>query len=401
MANNNNNFEHEEYERPRDLVPKIERELFRVLKHEGHPLKQKEHENRLILLMKQFESLLVGSFYYQRAKFGDFFLERKFLASNLLGHFVMNLDKFSAELCATITKVLGYMLTEFVLHTTRPMVESIRLNSDLLLRRLCVLLADSARVAYYCSEILAKCCEDLVLARKLLDLYADVEEGEVGGDGTSSTSPSTTTTMLCPMYIKLLDSTWRLIDFSHLVSIFNYLDVLLMGNKATARYAFSRDHDQLVATFDRLLECDNVYARQRALSLFHRLIQNRNLPPMLITNYTQRLDHLRLLVQLLNRTDQCDNKTDFVKVFDIWALFLRSSANAKNDEMKALVKEHQQQLYGHVKTMQAMKAVADVKFFKPDYLDLVRQLDVWLGKVQPPSPSSGLARISSDESLSI
>lgn len=292
-----------EIEPPTMLVVRIKHELFRLKKHHRYSPRYTEHETRLTQLLNQLQLVFSGNFLYEPYKVANFQLERNFLKHNLMGHFMVNLNKLNAPICQKIVLIFQHLVQRYVVHTKRPLVEKLAYKGEMIFTRLCHLLANSPHAAPYASQLLALCAEHVLLARKLVNLYSKVKlDGvePVDEDANEDNQPDADTSTPAdqiPCYVQLLKLATRTGPFSNLVYLFNYIDKLLTSNVEVSVYCFTRDLHLLMATFNKLiLYTGNSYTRQRALQIFVKLIKNRYLQ-ILIHAYSEDVNNFRYCPQ--------------------------------------------------------------------------------------------------------
>ena len=367
---------------PVKIVATLKNQLLLTLKEDRtNVLTHQKHQQLLEQLIEQIRNFMCGNFFTKPAKdiFDNFQLERELVEQDVLGYFIVNLDRLSEHVSRHLIEIFVHIITNYAYQTRRPLAEAL-VDYDYLLSELCRFVCHPSDTASIVStQMLTACCEHFSLARKLVNLSI----GEI--NRTSG----------IVFYIQLLQQIPGIINFNQLAQIFKFLRALLLINDEVTIYAFNRDMHQLIKAFNVILggHCHQ-YARFKCLFLFGDLIQNRKLQTF-INAYTTNSENLMLFYDwAMKKLHSIDCKQEFIKIFEVFRLFYLNPNNINNNEFKKFAMDNYLMITSIVDNAERMRSYSDLALMYPEYNDVRKSLDQMAGK-----PSKGLSRSDSSDSI--
>lgn len=339
----------------------------------GDHIEQYHCERELNLTVEKFCISLCGNFYSEPIKdnFEDFKLEREFIEQNVLGYFLINLDRLSPFTCKHVTQIFHHIINRYAYRTKRPLVEALEYKGQLVLERMMDFLYTNATLSYYVAEMLCNCCRDKVLARKLIDLLRVDEDGNA-----------------YPFYQKILLLIETNVNILHLSQLFKFCRALLLTDEQVANYVFTRDLQGVVEIFNRLCMLSNYYVRIRSIELFGQLVQNRYLQT-LIHSYTENVANLGMFYNLAKEALKEQRHHEVFRIIEIIRLFLLNPANVKDGKFTEFASSEYVMLNKIIESVQKNRSYTDIVLFSPEYVDVLDALDKLAGKNPEPKGHKG------------
>lgn len=359
------------------LISGLKKQLMQTLTTaEGDDVRvHRANEDKLEQMWEKVVLFMCGNFYTEPAKdiFEHFQLEREILEQDVLGFFIVNLDRMTANVLLNLIRAFHHIISQYVYQTRQPLVEMME-NNDYLLERLCRFLCCPNKLSTtstVASSMLASLCKhSMSLARKLVNML-DPED-----------STSTTT-----FYLRLLKSLPTNCDPARVADQFKFLESLLLSHDDVANYAFTRDLNVLIAAFNQILSSKcHFFIRYQGLVLFGSLIQNCKLKTLL-REYTGSLDNFKLFFQLSYDSQAAshgsNDKNVIIKTFEIFRLFFLNSANKSNEEFKKFINDNCLTVVTIVDRAEKVRSYSDVALMYSEYEDIRAVIDVMTGKTKP------------------
>ncbi|KAH9409041.1 hypothetical protein TYRP_011315 [Tyrophagus putrescentiae] len=362
------------------------------------------NEHALEELLEKVLVYMCGNFFTEPAKdiFENFQLERELVEQDVLGAFMVHLDRLSVNASRRLLRAFHHLLTAYAYQTRQPVVEWLLERGDYLLETLCRFLVGkqhfNSASSTVAAELLSLLCQHSeLLARKLVNM-ADLEEEEEEEKVVYSSSNNQSSTG-GTFYLRLLHSLGEhnqqqspmvavMNSGGHqLADQFKFLEALLLSHDDVANYAFTRDLHALIAAFNRLLSSStHAFIRLQALTLFGSLIQNRKLQSLLRA-YTGSLDNFKLFFQWTYDSQQGSSgsgssKEEIIKTFEIFRLFLLNNANKESAAFRGFLTENVLAVTTIIDRAEKVRSYSDLALMYSEYKDIRETVDVMTGNVK-------------------
>lgn len=356
-------------------------------------LAHRANEDKLEKMWEKVVIFMCGNFFTEPAKdiFENFQLERELVEQDVLGFFIVNLDRMTVNVSRNLVRAFHHILSQYVYQTRQPLLEMLEKN-DYLIERLSRFLnhhelSSSSAASTVAADMLASLCKHSIsLARKLVDMP----------DPEDSTSTST-------FYLRLLKSLPANTDPGQLADQFKFLESLLLSHDDVANYAFTRDLNALTDAFNEILSSKcHFFVRYQGLVLFGNLIQNRKLKTLLRV-YTGSLANFKLFYQWTYDSQAAgsrgsNNKIEIIKTFEIFRLFFLNNANTTNEEFKKFVNDNCLTVETIIDRAEKVRSYSDVALMYSEYEDIRAIINAMTGKTKP-KPKVRFGRSGSSDSL--